>query len=978
MSVSSEESAKALGAKRILSWPLKGLLLLALLWLVFNLTGRVLCPIAVAQIAELTNTKINFESIDFNLDGSVFIKKLVIRPNQKEGNGDAILKAETVYARFGIGSLLLLKPRLKEITINDFIFNAQYDLNTGRWNLSALKISVPAGGSGKMPFVHFESGTLQYSKVSNSRVKVVAAVPLDVTFAPGKKTQDSCIFSITTAKRPGFGEGILAGAWKPGRITISGGISSVDVPVFERAWAINFLDAELNYDPGGTYSLRLKVKDLLGTPVSTGDIFAFDGPSFLEKFGPFNTLQRFFNRYRPLGQVDIDLQASGNLQQLAESTLRGKVHCKDVSICHRKFPYPVERLVGQVDFTEKSVSLNNLSGQHKNVRLFFNGWSKDFGPNRQYQFRITSDNMALDNDLYNALSTRQKKFWSAFSPRDLAAIDYRLSRQLQTGKKKILVVELLGAQAVYQNFPYPLKNLAGRLLFDRDSIIVSDVVSQYNGSKITLNGTVTACRTDRPICDISVRAENIPLDSTLAAALPAGQRNFYNQSCMTGLADADVKIFTPEQDFSPTAFIADVSFEKASLKLNQFSLPISNISAKAVFTPDFVRIEDFTGRYGRGLVSVTGRMWPAAETQQNRYCLSLLAEQAELNDELFSLLPTPLDKIVSEMQPSGKVDITADLNKDGGDDCPDYQMTVECLGNSVGFGQFPNPLKDITGSLTVTKESIALTDIVATTDNVRILPTNSTIKINGRITLADNAFSEGRFQLSADCYGGRLAGKFQLKQPAEADLQYLLQIGLDNIDLKQFLSEQKRTLVRLATLSATNPEEIHRNSYTTGKMSGSLSIAAAVGEALPRIGRCRLWITDMQVGKLSPLAKLLQVLKLTELKDFVFDRMLVDSYIMHNKLFFEKFDLAGESVAFNGSGWMDLQTHNVDLTLFARGSRIATAEPSVLQALTEALGIAVVRMEVTGNVYDPQVETRTLPVIKDSLQILGTKPVKAD
>jgi hypothetical protein len=967
----SEEPLRAASAKRIFGWPLKSLLLLAALWLVFILAGRVLRPIAVAQIAELTNTKINAESIDFNLDGSVFIEKLVIRPHQEHKYDNAILKAETVYARFGIGSLLLLKPRLKEITVHDFLFNTQYDLDTGRWNLSALKIGVPAGGSGKIPLINLERGTLQYSKVSNGQVKVIAAVPLDVTFAPDGKDPRACIFSLTTAKRPGFGESILAGSWKPGSITISGGISSVDIPVFERAWAINLLDAELNYDTSGTYSLRLKVKDLLGTAVSGDEIFAFDGLSFLEKFGPLNTLQRFFKRYRPWGQVDIDLQAKGSLQQLAESTLRGKVYCKDASICHYKFRYPVERLVGQVDFTEKSVSLNNLSGWHRDVNLFFNGWSKDFGPNRQYQFRITSDNMALDNDLYDALSTKQKKFWSAFSPNGLAAIDYRLTRRSQTDKKKILAVELLDAQAAYQHFPYPLKNLTGRLLFDYDSVVVSDVVSQYNGRKITLNGTVTACRTDRPICDISVRTENIPLDSTLAAALPVGQRNFYNQSCMTGLADADVKVFTPEQDFNPITFIADVSFEEASLKLNQCPLPFSDISAKAVFTPDFIRIDDFTGRYGQALVSLTGQIWLAAEVQQNRYCLSLIAEQAELGDELFSLLPVTLEQIVSEMQPTGKVDITADLNKAGGDDCPDYQMTVKCLGNSVGFGQFPNPLKDVKGSLTITKESITLTDIAVVTDNVRILPTNSTIKINGRITLADNTFSEGQFQLSADCYNGRLAGKFQLKQPAEANLEYLLQIGLDNIDLKQFLSEPKHTLVRLAALSDTN-SPAHRNSYATGRMSGSLSLVAAVGEALPRIGRCRLQITDMQVGKLSLLAKLLHVLKLTEPKDFAFDQMLVDSYIMHNKMFFEKFDLSGESVAFNGSGWMDLQTQNVDLVLFARGSRIATDEPSILQSLAEGLGTAVVRMEVTGNIYAPQVQTKTLPVVKDALQILGT------
>jgi len=128
----------------------------------------------------------------------------------------------------------------------------------------------------------------------------------------------------------------------------------------------------------------------------------------------------------------------------------------------------------------------------------------------------------------------------------------------------------------------------------------------------------------------------------------------------------------------------------------------------------------------------------------------------------------------------------------------------------------------------------------------------------------------------------------------------------------------------------------------------------------------------MEVGKLSPLAKLLYVLKLTEPKDFAFEQMVVDSYIKADKLLFEKFDLSGPAIAFSGTGWMDLASDNVNLVLKARGKRLA-AEPSLVQSLAEGLGQAVVRVEVTGNVHDPQVTTRTLPVIEDSLKILGTK-----
>jgi hypothetical protein len=1092
MSVNLNESIRSGSSKRIFFRRfIEGLVLAAALWLFFILVGRVLRKIAVAQITELTNTKIKTESVDFNLDGSVFIKKLVVRPQQEHRYDDAILKAETVYARFSVGSLLLLRPQLKKISVKDFVFNAQYDLDADRWNIAAFKIKVPEGGGGKMPVVSLEKGMLRYSKVSNGQVKSIAAVPIDAEFGPSEQSQSGYSFDITTAERAGFGRSTLTGFWRPGVVTIAGSISSSDVPAFERVWMIKTITAELTYDRNNAYLMKLRIKDLLSrhTPQrGTADLVRL---AFLEKFGPFTTLHRFFNRYDPEGQVDIDLEASGNLQQPAGSALRGKIFCKDVSICDRTFPYPVEHLAGPVDFNENSVTLNNLCGRHNNVELYFNGWSKDFGPNWRYEIEVTSDNMVLDSDLYNALTAEQKKFWSAFSPSGLAAIDYHLSRQSQTDKEETLAVELLDTEAVCVHFPYPLKNLTGALFFDSNNVIISDVVSKYDGRKIILNGKVTACSTNRPIYEISVDAENIPLDSTLAEALPDKQRRFYSQFCFTGLADARINIFTLKHDVGPVSFIADVSCKNASMKVNQFPPVVSDVSAKAVFTPDLIRLESLTGRYGQGSVSLTGRIWPEEQGRQPGYCLSLSAERLQLDKDLFALLPEQLEEFASQLQLQGPINLRADLNKAARDNCPDYKLIVDCLGNTVNFERFPYPLKDITGRLTITKDSITLADITATAaDNVQITPGTSSIKINGQMTLADGAFDSGLFRLSAediffderfgialpegiqpfylklsptgrfdlsfgnikistaddgekyigfagavkfkdcnfsispaiteldavfnveglyrigggfcdahaaliadslkikgksltdlkadinydpnrrcwltddliaDCYDGRLTGRFELTQPHDGPLEYLLQAGFGNIDLKQFLSDAK-------------PEETTRNGLTSGKMNGSLSIRGCVSDNYSRIGRCRLTISNMQVGRLSPMAKLLYGVNLTESKDFAFERMLVDSYIKHNELFLRQLDLSGRAVAFNGSGWIDLQSQNVDLTLTARGRRLATAEPSILQSLTEDLGHAVVKMEVTGSVYDPSVKTTTLPVIEETLGILGTKP----
>jgi hypothetical protein len=1167
------------------------LAIIAVLGLVFVWIVRALPHIALAQIGDLTNTRIAVDSMSLGLDGSVLIKNLVIRPDREQKYDDAILKAKTVYARFSIGSVLLLGPQLKEIRVNDFVFDAQYDLDAGRWNVAALKVRVPRNGSGKMPAVHLSQGTLQYSKVSNGQAKVAASVPVRAEFGFDQWTQEGYRFNIgTAALSTGFGKSSLSGFFKParpelaerGRITVTGGISSTDIPALEWAWAVDVLAAELDYDQDRNYSVKLRIKDFHSTHTPSPDAFGLVQTSSLAKSTAFGALQGFFSRYSPVGTVDIDVAASGNFDRLSESTTTGKIYCKGVSVCDRHFPYAIEHLAGQVDFTQDGVVLNALSGKHGDVDITVDGLVKGFGPAQQYQLRVTSNNMVLDSDLYGALSAEQKKRWDAFSPGGRVAVDQRFTRKSEADARVTLTVELLDAQAAYKSFPYPLRNLTGKLFFDGDSVLVSDVVSQAEGCKITFNGNVTGHNADQPICYLSVKADNVPLDSTLAAALPAGQRSFYDRLGMAGLADAQAKIFTlqqgPEsqQNCGPS-FLADVTLKEASLsvlrssaaapppqllakqergqlvakpqaakdeKVGESPLEIRDISAKAVITPDSISIKEFSGQCSDGRVSIAGGISLTDQAQPSRYHLTVDAQQTQLTAELIGLLPAPAKKIFSGLTPQGRINLAADLRKAAADEAPSYQIVVQCLGDSAAFAY---PLKNIVGRLTITNKTVTFEDITAapaagqsqtcgepsrTIADGKLVVSQiepSQIVLNGRLGFADDALGQaslalsardiafdeqlgtaltntgiapfygklapaGRFDLDlenikifssqtnekhaefagsirlkdcnfdlsgvraeldaqlhakgsykigagfsagavslsadslrlkgktinnlkadinydpdtqswlaenllADCYGGKVIGKLEFKRLSQQSLKYMLQVGFNRVDLKQFLadtglapalaSQEAAGAAQRAVPGEALPTSFdfaqdrggRANDRTSGTMGGALSIVAELGAGVSsvedgnggRIGQCRLIIRDMEVGKLSPLAKLLYVLKLTEPKDFAFEQMVVDSYIKGDKLLFEKFDLSGQAIAFSGSGWMDLAGDNVDLVLTARGKRLAAAEPSVVQSLAEGLGQAVVRVEVTGNVHDPQVITRTLPVIEDSLKILGTK-----
>jgi hypothetical protein len=395
----------------------------ALIW-----ATRTLPAIAAVQIRRLTNAEVEMGACRLHLDGSVAIDGLVLRPRQPGLSYDnAVLRARRVSARFTRGSLLQRAPRATEIRIEDFLLDAQWDLDTGLWNVGALKVNLPRGEGGAIPALWLQRGKLRYCKVSGGKVEVVTSMPVEARFGAGEPAQSGYRFDIKTATlSAGYGESRLTGTWRPGEVTLAGGLSSTDIPSLARVWAVDVLAAELKYNPSLDFTLDLRLKDVHGKQVPEVDVLRFLMPAPAGGAGPVRALQKFFARFRPTGTVgSIDIRATGNLRKLHASEIAGQLVCKDVSICDTTFPYAVDHLTGALDFTQSAVVVNGLTGKHGDVDVRLEGWTKGSGSEMLYQYRVSTENMALDAALYAALQPGQKRMWEAFRPAGVVAADYR-------------------------------------------------------------------------------------------------------------------------------------------------------------------------------------------------------------------------------------------------------------------------------------------------------------------------------------------------------------------------------------------------------------------------------------------------------------------------------------------------------------------------------------------------------------------------
>nr|MBP8304891.1 hypothetical protein [Phycisphaerae bacterium] len=703
-----------------LRWALVGgVWALVLAAMAFRL-AQALPQIALSQVERMTRTTLACASFKVRPTGSVVIRDLTIHPRDPHTLDSTILRAGQVHVRFSLWSLLLLRPRVKGLTIQDFVLEARLDQDTGQWNIGTVAFTVPpATGRRGMPEIHLTKGMIRYVRLSAGREVEVAAIPVDAHFTLDRRTDRGYTFEVTTEEiLPGLGCSVLSGTWRPGRVLITGGLKSREAPSTEQAFAVNTMALDLGYAVGGDYTLEASVRDLFSSHSPDASVFALIQSAFLGPSNPVARIEKFFGRFDPSGKADIRVRAEGNLSRLMQSRCQGTIECTDVSIRDRRFPYALDHVTGQIAFTEDSFQTKRLAGRHGDVEVLIDFWTSSAGPEWQYEVRVASTRMPLDQDLLDALSPRQRSVWSAFDPHGTIAVQYEAQRQSALRMRESLLVKPLETAATYAGFPYPLTNLTGEILFEEDRVVLSNLVSKAEGTgPIRLDGTVAGLDSNSPAYDLTIRAQAVPLDETLAASLGPSRRSAYDPLKMAGSADAHIKVFTDLNEPPPdhVGFRAEVSLQDVSLSVFEGRVRLTHSNGRAVLTPGSVTVQDLACLYGQAAVCLSGEaaLRQGATSAGDRWTVQ--AQRVPVED-LLTVLPDSSREAVQRFHPSGLVDVGADLDKAGPLAPLRVTAKVQCLENRIRADAFPYPLRDLTGTITVTPERILLEGLRARPD----------------------------------------------------------------------------------------------------------------------------------------------------------------------------------------------------------------------------------------------------------------------
>ena len=252
--------------------------------------------------------------------------------------------------------------------------------------------------------------------------------------------------------------------------------------------------------------------------------------------------------------------------------------------------------------------------------------------------------------------------------------------------------------------------------------------------------------------DLAIRAQNVPLDETLARSLGPSRRHLYDPLQMTGDVDATIKVFTDTNEpiAGGVGFRAEVTLKDASLRVCNGQVQLDHGNGHAVLTPTSVVLKDLACLYRQTPIRLSGSFSTGSPSIPVGDHWSVQAQQIPL-EHLLAALPLTSQETVAQFEPTGQVDVNAVLDKSDPNSPLIYHVQVNCLNNRMVAQSFPYPLQDITGRITVTNDRIVLDTLIARPESP-LAPSSSggLLRATGQIEISPQGIKGGNLNLSAE------------------------------------------------------------------------------------------------------------------------------------------------------------------------------------------------------------------------------------
>jgi len=233
-------------------------------------------------------------------------------------------------------------------------------------------------------------------------------------------------------------------------------------------------------DPGGARVGWLTIESDGTIPIDERLLSALDESS-----------QRLVRSFDPRGQVAVSARFENGSAQRSEPYQHVIFQLQDCAIKYDRFPYPFERIRGTLEKVDRQWKFTDLEGRNDSGYVTCSGgWTPYPGKGGQLALDFIGSDIALEDELRDALGSQVHRVWSELRPR--GSIDHVTcslrwnSRDRQTrldvrGQKwpKTQSVEGRSVSIDPVWFPYHLDQVTGALHYENGRLEITNLRARH-------------------------------------------------------------------------------------------------------------------------------------------------------------------------------------------------------------------------------------------------------------------------------------------------------------------------------------------------------------------------------------------------------------------------------------------------------------------------------------------------------------------
>jgi len=466
-------------------------------------------------------------------------------------------------------------------------------------------------------------------------------------------------------------------------------------------------------------------------------------------------LRCFLNDYSPQGTFDLDFQLVRSAGMSKRAQLTGTLRPQGASTRCRWFPYPIEDLHGVVRFESHQVYIEDIRGRHGPALISANGRVDRTTRCASVELDVEASAIPLDTVLFEQLSDLYKTIWRRFDPQGVADISVKVRRpgaredEPWPSYHTTVTADLVNAQICFSEYPYPLEGVQGRLEIHGNRIRFVDLTGHRGEASVRIDGHASIDPSVDPEVELRIEAKSMPLDETLAAAVPPDGRAVFAQFQPEGYVDlvGTISLRDRQQDL---VYDLQAKLTDATLCYQHFPYRIHNVTSEVAIRPDNISVLGVSGRHGATDLSASGNVQRLADGFIAD--LSFDCKELALDQDLFDALPASLKEAWHLLRPAGSVRARTQLHyvSENGRQWQRHRTEIEAGGGSICFQGFPLPLSSVSANVLVTDRLIEIRSLRGSPlpSEEAEQPSTGTIELSGQIDLAGSG-KRGTLRLSA-------------------------------------------------------------------------------------------------------------------------------------------------------------------------------------------------------------------------------------